>query len=142
LPEPILQACAIPFRRRGDAVEFCLITSSSSKKWGFPKGIIEGDDTPEETALSEALEEAGLRGRIVGGPVGEYRYQKWGTDLDVTVYLMEVTKVDDDWQEAGIRERAWLSPAQAVDKISNDVVRALFQQARGILAVASGANSD
>ena len=132
MPEPIQQASAIPFRRRGEVVEFCLITSSSNKRWGFPKGIIEGDDTPEMTALSEALEEAGLHGRIVGGPVGEYRYQKWGTDLDVTVFLMEVTKVDVDWQEAGIRERAWLSPAKAVDTISNEEVRALFQEALNI----------
>jgi 8-oxo-dGTP pyrophosphatase MutT (NUDIX family) len=113
LSNPILQACAIPFRHRDGMLEFCLITSSSRGHWGFPKGIIEGDDTPEETALIEALEEAGLRGRIVGEPIGEYRYQKWGTDLDVTVFLMEVDQVDDDWQEAELRQREWI-PAEKV----------------------------
>jgi len=129
VPEPILQASAIPFRRRGEAIEFCLITSSSSKKWGFPKGIIEGDDTPEQTALNEALEEAGLHGRIVGEPMGEYRYQKWGTDLDVTVYLMEVTQVDEAWQEAELRERVWVSANDVVSRLQREDLVVIFHAA-------------
>lgn len=129
MPEPILQASAIPFRRRGEAIEFCLITSSSSKKWGFPKGIIEGDDTPEQTALNEALEEAGLHGRIVGEPMGEYRYQKWGTDLDVTVYLMEVTQVDEAWQEAELRERVWVSANDVVSRLQREDLVVIFHAA-------------
>jgi phosphohistidine phosphatase len=117
MPEPIQQASVIPFRRSGDAVEFCLVTSISGRRWGFPKGIIEGNDTPQATALNEALEEAGLHGRIMGAPIGAYRYQKWGTDLDVVVYLMEVTKADSQWQEADLRERQWLSPDDALSRI-------------------------
>jgi 8-oxo-dGTP pyrophosphatase MutT (NUDIX family) len=129
VPEPIPQACAIPFRRRGDAVEFCMITSMSSRRWGFPKGIIEGDDTAETTALNEALEEAGLHGRIVGEPVGAYRYQKWGTDLDVVVCLMEVTQVDETWQESDLRDREWVTDREAMNRIGRDDVAAIFETA-------------
>jgi 8-oxo-dGTP pyrophosphatase MutT (NUDIX family) len=130
MPQPILQASAIPFRRQGDVLEFCLITSSNRGHWGFPKGIIEGSDSPEETALIEAHEEAGLRGRIVGQPIGEYRYQKWGTDLDVTVYLMEVETVDNNWQEAALRKREWIGADEAASRIAeNDKVLAIFRAA-------------
>jgi len=66
------QASAIPFRVRDGAVSFCVITTSSSGKWGFPKGIIEAGDSAPATALKEAREEAGLHGEIVGAPVGEF----------------------------------------------------------------------
>jgi len=52
----IAQACVIPFRRDGDEIVFCLITSLKKKRWIFPKGIIDPGETPEETALKEALE--------------------------------------------------------------------------------------
>jgi 8-oxo-dGTP pyrophosphatase MutT (NUDIX family) len=120
MPNPILQASAIPFRRRGDKLELCLITSSNRGHWGFPKGIIEAGDTAEQTALIEAHEEAGIRGRIVGEPVGEYRYQKWGTELEVTVFLMEVDAVDDDWQEAGMRQREWVDADEAMTRVADN----------------------
>jgi 8-oxo-dGTP pyrophosphatase MutT (NUDIX family) len=129
MPEPIPQASAISFRRRGETIEFCLITSMGGNRWGFPKGIIEGDDSPETTALKEAAEEAGLHGRIIGPPLGTYRYQKWGADLDVVVYLMEVEKADEKWQEAELRERIWLSPEQAASRIDRDEIAALLQLA-------------
>jgi 8-oxo-dGTP pyrophosphatase MutT (NUDIX family) len=107
-----------------------LITSTNRGHWGFPKGIIEGDDTPRDTALAEAHEEAGLRGRIVGEPIGEYRYQKWGTDLDVTVFLMEVETADDDWLESGVRQREWVAAMEAMDRIAwNEKVATMFSVA-------------
>jgi phosphohistidine phosphatase len=104
---PLKQASAIPYRFRDGQPEFCLITSVSKGKWGFPKGIIDPGETAEQTAVKEAEEEAGVRGRIVGEPIGQYRYHKWGTTLLVSVYLMEVTEVDDDWEEAELRTRVW-----------------------------------
>jgi 8-oxo-dGTP pyrophosphatase MutT (NUDIX family) len=130
MPTPIPQASAIPFRRQGNDWSFCLITSSRRGRWGFPKGIIEGEDTAEITALKEAHEEAGLRGRICGEALGEYRYQKWGTDLDVRVFLMEVEFVDEEWPEAAIRQREWLNAKEAANRVAaNGHVAAVFDVA-------------
>ena len=104
---PIQQACAVPYRWQEGRVEFCLITSTGKGTWGFPKGIVDPGETPEQTALKEAEEEAGLHGRIVGAPLGQYEYRKWNTLLVVTAYLMEVTAEDDDWEEADLRKRLW-----------------------------------
>ena len=126
---PLQQACAIPYRLREGEPEFCLITSIKRGKWGFPKGIIEPGETPEETAVKEAEEEAGLHGRIVGEPIGQYRYYKWGTTLLVTVYLMEVTGVDDDWEEAELRTRIWRRADEARAAVGRTELRQLLDVA-------------
>ena len=78
--KPIAQACVVPYRRRDERIEFCLITSLKKKRWIFPKGIVDPGETVEEAALKEAFEEAGLHGRILGDPIGKYEDSKWGTN--------------------------------------------------------------
>ena len=107
------QAGAVPYRRNGKSLEFCLITSSGSGRWGFPKGVIDPGETVEQTALKESLEEAGLHGRIIGEPIGSYRYEKWETTLTVLVLLMEVDSCDKQWDESDIRERCWVTAEKA-----------------------------
>ena len=102
------QACAVPFRKKGKRLEFCLITSSAGR-WVFPKGLIDPGDTPAVTARKEALEEAGLHGRLVGQPLGSYEAHKNGRVLLVVVMLMGVTRSDEDWEEAAWRQRRWVT---------------------------------
>ena len=101
------QAGVIAFRRKKGALEVCLIRNKGRKKWKIPKGFVDHGESPEEAALKEAWEEAGLRGRLVGQPIGSYEYEKWGDDLTVTVFLMEATGEEDEWEESRFRERSW-----------------------------------
>jgi 8-oxo-dGTP pyrophosphatase MutT (NUDIX family) len=136
-PDPakfIPQASVIPFRHASGGVEFCLITSLSSKRWGFPKGIVETGDTPQHSALQEAFEEAGLHGHIVGDPLGTYRYEKWNAELAVTVYLMEVEQADDSWLESGTRQRAWLPAVEAMNRLDRERLRSMLRAAEERLA--------
>lgn len=127
--QPILQACAVPFRRRDGQVELCLITSISQGKWGLPKGIIEPNQTEREAALAEAWEEAGLEGRILGEPLGQYTYAKWGTTLVVTGYLMQVDEVLDDWPEAALRRRRWCRDDEVLSILDRAEQRQLVEKA-------------
>ncbi len=120
---PIRQACAVPFRRVGDHLEFCLITSLKKKRWIYPKGIVDPGETVQETALKEAFEEAGLHGHITGAPLGDYRDAKWGTELRVTVLTMEVTAWDEHWHESDLRLRRWVSGEKAVALVSKRELR-------------------
>ena len=122
-PEPIHQACVIPIRKHDERIEFCLITSLKRKRWIFPKGIVDPGETLEETALKEAVEEAGLHGQIVGEPLGTYEDAKWGTTLQVTVVLMKVTACDDQWPEADVRQRRWVAAEKASRLLSNESLR-------------------
>lgn len=126
---PLAQASAIPFRWRNGELEFCLITSIRARRWGFPKGIIDPGETAVEAALKEAWEEAGLRGEIVSEPLGVYRYEKWGTDLEVAVYLMRVESADDDWLEAGQRDRRWANAQETAQLIIGDKRAPFFERA-------------
>src|SRR3990170_8646596 len=94
------QAGVIPFRRRKDAIEVCLIRNKGRKKWKIPKGFVDPGETVEQAALKEAWEEAGLKGRLVGDTIGSYEYDKWGMELTVAVYLMEVSNAEDEWEES------------------------------------------
>jgi len=111
LAGPFEQAAAIPYRGQGGQAEFCLITSTTTGRWGFPKGMIEPGDTPEQTALKEAAEEAGLHGVLVGEALGAFAYEKSGRRLRVLVFLMEVKRVESHWPEANRRARQWCAPA-------------------------------
>jgi 8-oxo-dGTP pyrophosphatase MutT (NUDIX family) len=125
----LLQACAVPYRSGKSQWEFCLVTSVRKGRWGFPKGIIDPGETPAQTALKEAFEEAGLRGSISGRPLGKYHYQKWERTLQVTVYLMQVEVVEDEWEEAHLRDRCWANADEAVKLIGNPSQQKLLLRA-------------
>jgi len=119
----IRQAAALPLRRG----RVCLITSRNGKRWIIPKGWIDAGQTAGETALQEAWEEAGLTGALEREPIGSYVYEKEGQRYHVTVFVMKVTTVEQDWPERSFRERSWVSPVGFFDRIDEpgleDVVR-------------------
>ncbi len=121
------QSGVIPFRRKGCQVEVLLVTSSSQKRWIIPKGIVEPDLSPAESAAQEALEEAGVTGVVGTEPIGEYHYDKWGGTCIVAVYLLEVREVLETWQEGALRRREWLSLADAQDRLSDQGLKRVFE---------------
>ena len=123
------QAAVIPFRYREGVVEVCLITTVQAGRWTVPKGFIDPGETAPETAVKEAREEAGLHGRVVGGPVGYYDISKQGGRYRVAVYLMHVDRVDDSWEEQSLRERRWTTVRQAEELLAGRPVEAVFRRA-------------
>lgn len=115
----IRQAGTVPYRWNDGRVEFCLVTSSRTGRWGLPKGNVEVGDDERATALQETWEEAGLRGELEGEPLGRYEYRKRGRSLSVLVYLMRVTAVLETWPEQNVRRRRWVrsedSPSLVLD---------------------------
>lgn len=124
-PGTVRQAATIPLR----AGQVCLVTSSSGKRWVVPKGCLEPGKTAGELALQEAWEEAGLLGVLQPEPVGSYVYVKYGNEYFVTVFVLQVTDAADDWPERELRQRAWLSPAQALARIEDRGLRELIRAA-------------
>ena len=54
------QSAVIPYRISKKGLEILLITSLKKKNWIVPKGYIEFNLTPFESAKKEAYEEAGV----------------------------------------------------------------------------------
>jgi phosphohistidine phosphatase len=119
------QSAVIPYRFRHGKPEILLITSQHRKRWVIPKGIIEPDLSPAASAAKEALEEAGVEGKVGTEPIGSYQYDKWGGTCDVEVFVLEVDRVHDEWAEAH-RQRLWLSPTEAADRIEEEGLQRLI----------------
>jgi 8-oxo-dGTP pyrophosphatase MutT (NUDIX family) len=120
----INQAAALPVKDG----QVCLVTSSSGRRWVIPKGMMEPGKTRGEIAIQEAWEEAGIVGLLQPNPVGTYQYAKYGGTCLVTVYLMQVTEVLEDWPERNVRKRVWVSPDEAGELIEEPALRDILQQ--------------
>jgi 8-oxo-dGTP pyrophosphatase MutT (NUDIX family) len=119
----ILQAAALPVREG----KICLVTSRNKSRWVIPKGCLEAGKSEIEIAVQEAWEEAGLSGRVSEASLGSYRYRKWGDELIVAVYLLEVSEIATDWPERETRERVWLEPDEAVELLAEEELRAIVR---------------
>ena len=123
-----LQSGVIPFRDSLNHLEVLLVTSRSNKRWIIPKGLIEPGLSPEDSALQEAYEEAGIRGQIVGALLGEYQYRKWGGICNVSVYPMKVTKILESWPESSMRFRQWYKLEDSIAKIREQELKNLIKK--------------
>lgn len=114
------QSAALPYQIRDGAIEIMLITSSSGRKWGIPKGICEPGLSPAQSAAREADEEAGVTGVMHMFSIGSFGQTKWGATCDVEVFPMMVTDiVADAERQEGHRRRRWVTPTAAADLVSN-----------------------
>ena len=129
VPPTPQQAAAVPFRHSDGVVEVCLITTIKAGRWTVPKGFIDPGATAPETAAREALEEAGLQGRVVGGPVGYYDITKLGGRYRVAVYVMRVDRVNDSWEEQAVRQRRWTTVPEAEELLAGRPIEAVFRRA-------------
>ncbi|MFC1639937.1 NUDIX hydrolase, partial [Gemmatimonadota bacterium] len=108
---------AICYRRVPSGVEFCFIRSSSGRRI-FPKGKVEEDERPWDSAAREAKEEAGVLGTVAQQPLTTFWYDrpKRGTHELVTAYLLEVV-VSEVRSEKG-RKPKWWDLERALQKLS------------------------
>jgi len=104
------QSSVVPFRMHQGELQILIVRSSSNRHWVVPKGIADPGMSAQESALKEAFEEAGVHGRIVGEPLGQYEYPKWGATCKVEVYALQVTRElpRSEWQERH-RGRRWVA---------------------------------
>jgi 8-oxo-dGTP pyrophosphatase MutT (NUDIX family) len=112
------QSGVLAFRHSpGGRLEVLLIKKQTSNIWGIPKGKLEPGLTLARNACKEAFEEAGVSGEIIGGTIGSYLDFKQSRDrvtlIAVSVFLLAVEAVAEDWPERAIRQVRWCSPQEA-----------------------------
>lgn len=122
------QSGVIPYRVREGTIEVLLITSSTRKRWIIPKGKVEPTLTSRESALKEAYEEAGVRGRTHPIPLGAYPHDTPpGTTL-VEVFAMEVKTTLPTWPESERRIREWVPLGEARARVMEPELKTLLDQ--------------
>lgn len=109
--KPWAQYGALPYRR-APGLEILLVTSRETGRWVIPKGWPIRSKSRRQVAALEALEEAGVEGRMAKEPLGEFDYLKLlksGQSLPcrVTVFALEVVAQRDAWLEQAQRNTRW-----------------------------------
>ena len=112
------QSGVIPYRKNNGELEILLITSIRKKKWIIPKGFVEFNLSPFESAKKEAFEEAGIIGSNETFELGTVELKKGIGLTHMKIFSMEVIKILDDYPEKNIRKRKWFSAQEASEKVS------------------------
>lgn len=130
------QFAALPWRRLADGqVKVLLITSRETRRWVIPKGWPMPGRTPAEAAAQEAYEEAGAVGALADRPIGAYVYDKRLRDgalqrVEVSVFPLEVLVEQLAFPERAQREKLWLSPSEAAERVDEPGLKALILRFR------------
>jgi 8-oxo-dGTP pyrophosphatase MutT (NUDIX family) len=139
-PKPNLQYAALPYRRRSDGtIEVMLVTSRETGRWIIPKGWPIHGLGPPGSAAREAMEEAGLTGRISNRSIGFYHYKKRLADgsaviCAVETFAFEVEKQFSSWPEQAQRQTQWLEVREAADAVQEPELSSLILKLEALLA--------
>ncbi|OAY29292.1 nudix hydrolase 17, mitochondrial [Manihot esculenta] len=100
----------------GDELEVLVITSQKGQGMMFPKGGWELDESVEEAASRESLEEAGVLGHVED-ELGKWNFlsKRYGTFYEGYMFPLLVTEQLDLWPEKHVRQRIWMSVEEAKD---------------------------
>jgi len=120
------QSGVIPYRIKKGRVEILLVTSRSGTRWVIPKGIVEPHLSPRRSAAKEALEEAGIEGKLSRRSIGSYAYRKWSGTCEVEIFEMKVERQRAKWQEQ-VRTRRWFSPSRAAARVTEKKLKELIR---------------
>ena len=117
------QVAALPIRTDATGgFEVLLISSRETHRWIIPKGWPMKGRKDHQAAAQEALEEAGVIGKVRKHPIGAYTYQKRLNDrmqpCRVMVYRLDVDAQKKTWPEKDQRERRWFKATDAADLVS------------------------
>ena len=131
-PDPPLQGSpthsgGVVMRGHGPSTRFLLVEASDDpSQWVLPKGHIETQEHPRETAVREVLEETGIWARIVG-ELREVSYSVSGNVITVRMYTMQA--VGHGRRKDPFRRHRWLLLPQALTIASHIETQELLQAA-------------
>jgi 8-oxo-dGTP pyrophosphatase MutT (NUDIX family) len=142
-----VSAGGIVFRRvPGESARFLLIKDSYNN-WGFPKGHLEGDESPAEAALRETAEETGLSVLKLQGPIRviDWHFRFRGRHIHKYCHFFLFESPDGEpcpQIDEGITACQWRPLNEALEVLSYDNARGVLKRAgemvRTLVAVGAG----
>jgi len=136
-----MQYGALPVRLRDGNPVVMLVTSRDTGRWVIPKGWPMPGLSREQAAATEAFEEAGLRGRVIGPCLGGYSYwkqfrrQRMLCTVDVFLFRVDVELAR--WPEKRQRLRHWFDPQEAATLVEEQVLADLIREVPVTFAAAT-----
>ena len=126
-----IQYGVLPWRRDTE-LQILLVTSRDTGRWVIPKGWPMKGRKPHEAAAREAIEEAGVNGKIAKRPIGAYAYVKFLADSAdipcvVDVFPLQVERQRKRWPEQHQRTTRWFTADEASDAVQEPELQALIR---------------
>jgi 8-oxo-dGTP pyrophosphatase MutT (NUDIX family) len=135
-----VSAGGVVYRRSDEGVELVLAarrTRRGDLAWGLPKGLVEPDETREQTAVREVREETGLEADVEAS-LGEIRYfYVWeGVRVRKVVhfFLMRATGGDVSQHDHEMEDVRWFPISIALRRATYKGEREVLQRAAQRLA--------
>jgi ADP-ribose pyrophosphatase YjhB (NUDIX family) len=108
-----------------------LLMQDAKDRWTIPKGHVEPNEEPRDTAQREINEETGLQEMRVHNWLGKvnFRYRRGHTLVLMTMHIYLVQALGDSdtlKPEEWLKDIKWLPANEAVDKIAYDDIGKLI----------------
>jgi 8-oxo-dGTP pyrophosphatase MutT (NUDIX family) len=121
------QFAALPYRVHDAGLEVLLITTRKKRRWSVPKGWPIERSSPQQTAATEAYEEAGVLGPIGMKHIGRFKKRrlkkKQSVLCEVQIFPLQVERQQGDWPEKRERNRLWVAPRAAAKLVKKPGLR-------------------
>ncbi len=134
--------------REGGGVEVALILTHEHR-WQLPKGWIDEGESPEQTAVREVREEAGVDAEVVA-PLGDIEYSyvsKYDTEpvrvrKRVHVFLLRYAGGSTDDHDDEVIEARWVEIGEAERMLAFKDERQMLAKAREALETAAASEEE
>ena len=122
-------AGGVVVRADGPEARFLLVTATRRPGlWVFPKGHIEPGESPEQAAVREVLEEAGVEATVVS-PIGATEFRNARGLVRAQFYLMTFVSEGPPREN---RRRAWFTVEEARQALGYEDSRMLVMKAASL----------
>jgi 8-oxo-dGTP pyrophosphatase MutT (NUDIX family) len=129
-------AGGVAYREAAGRLEIAVILTHPEQRWQLPKGMIDAGETPEQAALREVREEAGIETEVIE-PIDRTEYwfiaQRDGVrrrfHKHVHWFLMRYIAGDVADHDHEVAEARWVSVDEALEKLVFKNEREIAQKA-------------
>ena len=145
-PFPVFRqvsAGGVVYRRAAGGAEVAIVRVGPKRRWQPPKGIVDEGEKPEETAVREVREEAGVDARIAAA-LDTIEYWYVGNERDgrrvrfhkfVHLFLLEYASGDVADHDHEVDEARWVPLAEAAGMLAFESERKAMGQAAALIGV-------
>lgn len=136
-----ISAGGVVYKQQDDKIFVLLIkpsgkTKNKDSKWSFPKGLIDGSEKSETTAVREVKEEAGIEAKIeekLGSVKYIFIWEGENIFKIVTFYLMEYVSGDPKDHDFEVAEAKWFELPEVDHHLTYKTDKEIFERAKEIL---------